>query len=204
MRHATRCVFALALLLAAVLDPAHAADREGRFSIRGAGLLTCDAFAKERAARSKAYYMIGGWIDGYVTALNQATGDTYDVLSFESTELVAALLDAHCKTHPNDRVFSVINTLVGRLQPRRLEVQSPMVEVRVGERRVVLYQEVLRRSQHALAQRGLYKGPETGTFDDATRKAIAAFQKQTKFEPTGFPDQTTLMRLHADPEARAK
>jgi hypothetical protein len=194
---------ALAGLVLLGLVPAapEAADRDGRFSIRGGGLLTCDIFSKERAARSKVYYMIGGWIDGYVTGLNQARAETYDVLSFESTEFIALLIETHCKDHPQDRVFSVVNAIVDKTQPRRMSVQSPMVAARVGERRTELYEEVMRRAQRALGQRGLYKGGESGVFDEETRKAFASFQKEVKLKPTGFPDQATLARLlHLEPK----
>jgi len=185
----------LGLLAVLAAWPVAAADGAGRFSIRGAGLLTCDIYVKERAKKSSAYAMIGGWLDGYITGLNQFSSETYDVTSFESTELLAYILETHCRDNPVDRLFPVVNTIFAKLNEDRLRTGSPIVAVRVGEREVPLYREVVRRMQEELKRRGHYRGEPTGEFETATEKAVAAFQRAQKLTPTGFPDQTTLWRL---------
>ena len=98
-----------------LLTAGQAADITDRFSIRGAGLLTCDIYVSERAERSEAYLMIGGWLDGYITGVNQYAPDTYDVTSFESTELLSIIIDNHCQQNPEDRLFSVVNSILAEL-----------------------------------------------------------------------------------------
>jgi len=182
---------------------ARAAAKDGAFSIRGAGLLSCAYYVQERAKRSSAYYMIGGWIDGYITAINQYVPDTYDVTSFESTELFTEMIQNHCADNPEHRLFSVMNTLVMRIKDDRLRSGSPFVKVEIGERRADVYRETLRRAQDELRRRGFYSGDSSGDFNDKTREGIASFQKSIDFVGTGFPDQTTLWRLlRREPETK--
>jgi hypothetical protein len=185
----------LALLGSVVAFTASAADGTGSFSVRGAGLLTCDIFVKERAQQSRAYLMIGGWLDGYINGLNQYAPETYDIVSFESTELLAVIIAEHCQAHPKDRLFSVVNTIVIRLGDDRIRERSPLTAVKVGKYETRLYEETLRRVQRALSERGHFSGQLTGSWDDKTERALRAFQRASDLQATGFPDQKTLWRL---------
>ncbi|MGH7390145.1 MAG: peptidoglycan-binding domain-containing protein [Candidatus Rokuibacteriota bacterium] len=190
-----RQVVTALLWVALAAGAAHAADGEGRFSIRGAGLLACETYVKERSVQSKAYYVIAGWLDGYLTALNQFSPDTYDATPFESTELLTYVIDGHCKKHPQDRLFPLVNTILVRLKNERLRTFSPFVTVKVGERQTRVYEEVVRRAQQELARRGHYRGKVDGKFGPAVEQALAGFQRKEKLAATGFPDQATLWRL---------
>jgi len=185
---------ALCLLLA---QPAAgwAADDAGRFAMKGAGLLPCGVYVRERERRSNAYYLIGGWIEGYISAYNRFAEATFDMLSFETSELLLAVIDEHCRSNPNDPLHGVLDGMLAKLAAQRIRSESPRVEIVEGERRTRLYRETVRRVQAALAGRGLYHGEVDGRFDDATRSAVIALQSDLGFETTGFPDQTTLWRL---------
>ena len=173
----------------------YAADAQGGFSIRGAGLLSCDVYLKERAEQSKEYLMIGGWLDGYITGVNQYARETYDATSFESTELLTLIIENHCRKQPKDRLYTVVNSLLIKLQQDRLRSGSNLVQVKVGGRETILYKEVVRRMQQALNALGKYQGQADGQFNPPTQKALSEFQRDQKLEGTGFPDQTTLWRL---------
>ncbi|MDT8383898.1 MAG: peptidoglycan-binding domain-containing protein [Gammaproteobacteria bacterium] len=172
-----------------------AADDKGQFALRGAGLLPCAIYVKEREAKSEAYLMTAGWIDGFITGSNQYSPETYDLLSFETTELLTAILDKHCIANPKDRVFAVLKSLFQKLHQDRLQTLSEKTEVAVGDRKTSLYVEVLKRIQKTLTAKGLYKGKVNGSYDQSTIDAMKAFQRSVKLEPTGFPDQVTLWRL---------
>ena len=174
---------------------AFAADKRGDFAIKGAGFLPCIVYVTEREKESNVYYMIGGWLEGFLTAHNKYADDTYDITSFESLELLLSVIDNHCKSNPNDRLYTVVNSLVIKLNPDRLRQNSEKVQIGEGERKSFLHRETIRRIQTELTELGLYKGEIDGRFTDATRSAIIAFQSDLDFETTGFPDQTTLWRL---------
>ena len=172
-----------------------AADGNGKFAMKGAGFLPCQIFVKARESRSNTYYMIGGWVEGYVSAHNRYAKDTYDIFSFESLELMLNVIQNHCRTNPDDRLHAVVNSIVISLQPDRLRRESPRVRIADGMRNIALRRETIRRVQSSLSDRGLYKGEADGRFTDETKSALLAFQSDLEFETTGFPDQTTLWRL---------
>lgn len=172
-----------------------AADADGHYAVRGAGLVTCELYQRERQARSPAYLVTAAWVDGYITATNQRMADTYDVAPFESTELLAEVIAVHCADHPRNRLFPVVHSLLQKLYQDRLRQRSEKQAVTAGERRVDLYTHTVQRVQQALAREGLYHGAANGRFDAHTREAIQSFQRTVDFEPTGFPDQATLWRL---------
>jgi hypothetical protein len=196
-----RCQFILlagALALAAV---AGADDGRGNYVIKGAGLTSCALYLEQREARSEAYFMMGGWVDGYLTAVNKHADDTFDVLSFEKTELVLNIMANHCESNPDDRLFVVLNSLLVKLQDDRIRSGSPAVEVAVGSRRAALYQETIHRVQDELTSRHLLRGEPSGRFDGPTVAALRVFQESIGFEATGFPDQLTLWRLFRPEDA---
>lgn len=187
-----------ALILITVLalgSFASAADKDGLFSIRGAGLLTCQTFVHERAEASDAYVMIGGWLDGYVTAVNELSLETFDVVPYVSTELLTVLINRHCQDNPADLVFAVTNTLLARLFDDRLKTSSPYVDIRVDLDQTRLYKDTVWRIQSLLAAKGLLAAEATGEWSLATQDALAEYQKSVGLNGTGFPDQTTLWNL---------
>ncbi|MDJ0738247.1 MAG: peptidoglycan-binding protein [Gammaproteobacteria bacterium] len=194
LRRRLHCV-ALTASLVVTAATAGAADRDGSLAIEGAGLLPCAVYVREREQRSNVYYMVAGWVEGFVTAHNKLLDDTFDVTSFESLELLLLLIDQHCAGNPEDRLYPVVNTLLAAFNDDRLERASATVDVVVGNRRAVLYAEVVRRVQQRLADLGHYDGATDGAFGPPTQQALAAFQQASDLEPSGFPDQTTLWRL---------
>ena len=190
-----RSVSILAVICLLSSSATHAADSAGRFSVRGAGLLTCEVYLEERASRSDLYYLIGGWLDGYITGRNQYQSETYDVTTFESSELLLLIVENHCKSNPGDGLFAVVNSLLGKIHANRLKEGAASVTVEVGGRKTSLYVPTIARIQKALIDRGLLSGPPSGEFDEPTRVALAAFQSSVGYAPTGFPDQATLWKL---------
>ena len=136
-----------------------------------------------------------GAVEGYISAHNRYARDTYDILSFESLELLMSVIQNHCRSNPKDRLHGVLNGLLVSLMPDRLRAESPRVQITDGERQTALRRETIRRVQSRLQQRGLYGGAIDGRYTEATRSALNAFQSDLDFETTGFPDQTTLWRL---------
>ena len=100
------CAIVLTSLLSS--QEAFAADDKGQFGVRGAGIISCAIYEKEREAQSEVYLITAAWVDGYITGTNQHMPSTYDLMSFETTELLTAILAEHCKKNPADTVFSVL------------------------------------------------------------------------------------------------
>lgn len=183
---------AVALVLSST---ASASDQNGLFSIRGAGLLSCNTYVEEREKASDVYVMIGGWLDGYITAVNELSDSTFDVAPYATTELLTILIDRHCRNNPADILFSVTNSLLARLFDDRLRSSSAFVDVRVDLAQTRLYIDTILRIQRALVAKGLVEIEVTGQWDIATREGITSYQESVGLKGTGFPDQTTLWRL---------
>lgn len=185
----------LLLIWVLTVSLAEAADKQGQYAVRGVGLVSCKLFISEKAARGDVYLMTAAWVDGYISGTNQHADNTYDVLSFESTELLMNVLEKHCKQYPDDPVFGVVASLFKKLQSDRLVSYSEKITIEEGKRNAQLYKEVVQRLQNALKDKGYYSGPANGSFTGETQAAVAKFQKSIEFEATGFPDQLTLWRL---------
>ncbi|MGY5453488.1 peptidoglycan-binding domain-containing protein [Agarivorans sp. MS3-6] len=174
---------------------AKAADINGHFGVRGAGLVSCNLYQAERKAKSTAYHVIAAWMDGYITASNQYALDVYDVASFESTELIASIVNEHCVKHPEAIVFSVVNSLIKQLSLTSIKTASNKVVINAENREVLLYEELIVRMLSELASIGFYHGDINSEFNNEAENSIKKFQSSVGLNPTGFPDQITLWRL---------
>lgn len=188
----------LTLLAAVLLLPAaeaNSADDKGQHAVRGAGLINCALYTQEREAKGDVYLVTAAWIDGYVTGINQHAPETYDLLSFEGTELLTAVIAQHCQENPTDPVFGVLAKLFEQLESDRLTEKSDKVVINLAGKEVSHYVELIMRLQRELQAKGLYDGPIHGDYSPDTAKAVRQFQESIDFEATGFPDQLTLWRL---------
>lgn len=174
---------------------AAAADNQGKFALKGAGLLPCGVFTSERASGSQAYYLIGGWIEGYVSAHNKLLPNTYDITSFEGSELLLKIVDSHCLSNPQDKLHGVVDGIIAKLATKKLTDYGPKLKIAEGDRVASLYRHTVKQMQQRLTELELYKGPVNGVFSDATQAALIAYQSDIRYEATGFPDQATLWRL---------
>ena len=64
-----------------------------------------------------------------------------------------------------------------------------------------LSQQFVRQIQMRLRQQGIYDGKPTGTWDDATAKAVQNFQQANNIQPTGQIDGATIIALMRPPQS---
>lgn len=186
----------LALVLALGAGAAQAADEQGTFAIKGAGVETCASYLAARDRNPGAQAMFMGWLEGYLSAANELTPGVFDVTFWRERDLLAVLLAANCRAEPESRFGVVVRAMVQALRQSPLAEKSDMIEARIGERGVPIYRATLRKVEEALAARGIDPGEVDGLWDDAVRQAIVQFQRsQEELTPTGLPDQATLAKL---------
>ena len=187
---------AIALVMAFGIGAADAADEEGSFAVKGAGVETCASFLAARERNPGAHAMFLGWLEGYLSAVNELSPGVFDVAFWRERSLLAALLEANCRGEPERRFGQVVRAMTKELARRPLEEQSEMIEARIGERGVPIYRATLKKVEEALAARGIDPGEVDGRWDDATRRALLEFQRgEAQLTPTGLPDQATLAKL---------
>ncbi len=176
----------------------HAADSSGRFAVKGAGAASCERYLTAIAEDRDELRLFIGWIDGYLSAVNELQEDTYDLASFESARLLAELLRVHCQANPGQAFRTAVALMTRALKPSRLPAYSEYVPAEHDGHAARVYATTLVRAQLKLAQAGYYKGDAHGQFDRATRRAFERFQKAREIPVTGVPDVGTLALLLRD------
>ena len=175
-----------------------AADKQGAYALRGPGALSCADFlqARQEKDRGKGFLL---WVDGYLSAANLFSRDTFDLLPWGNESYLAVLLEGHCKRHPKQPFHVAVNKLLEGLSDLRLRNQSPQIEAKQGGAKVLVYQDTLKRLQKRLKREGVYSGEVHGRYDQATAEAIRRFQKKRGLPATGLPDYMTLHALFLAP-----
>jgi Putative peptidoglycan binding domain len=178
-----------------IVAPAYGASNAGEFAAKGAGRTSCAAFvdARTRNAPEQGQYI--AFVEGYLTAANRYEPNTYDLAPWHNAGAIGAILEQHCKANAADTLAVVALKLAGAFNSIRLIEASPMIEIKEGEARAVLYAAILKRAQAELKKKGLLSIEPDGAFNPETRAALQSFQTQAKLPPTGVPDGATLWFL---------
>lgn len=173
-----------------------AADKGGQFAVRGPGALSCQALLDLKDAdRPTFYQQLEDWTVGYVTAVNRTVPNTYDALVVQQPVVVPNMIAAVCKANPKAPIESVVYGILQRLQPARLEHESPLVVAKAGKLAVPVRKETLAEMQHRLITLKLYKGQANGEFGPETEAALRQYQKSASLQETGLPDAATVIRM---------
>ncbi len=188
-----RTLMLIGLLFAA--SPVFAADSTNRFALRGAGLASCEQFLKAMQERQENVLVAGSWLEGYITAVNQFSPDTFDIAPWQSTQALLGLVSRNCERNPQAGFFRIVDSMMNFLKQTRLRAQSEQVPAEAGANKLYLYRETMKDVQQKLIEFGFLKGGADGQYGPNTRSALEAFQKAQQIEPTGLPDQNTLFRL---------
>ena len=188
---------ALAFLSVALLaDPAHAADAEGRYAIKGAGGVSCKQLAEVVTAQDERTLLLLGWLDGYVTSENRRADGLFDATPWQRVELLGELLVTHCQNRPDQPVYLAVQLMLQAMRKTSLDQESPIERIEVGEgQSLEIYRKVLERAQRELVAKGFLDGGADGRYGPKTAAALAAFQTAAGLEVTRVPDQSTLLAL---------
>lgn len=191
-----RSLFLGAALLFVTAGVAEAADAQSRFQAYGLGRVPCKRFVELCEAKKEECKLTGTWMEGYFSAFNALSKDTFDILPWQQPELIAQFTYNVCKQNPDVPVLEVVNELIRKLLvPNRVEVAADRVKIGDGDQAVMLYRDTVRDIQQQLDKAGHLDGKADGAFGPGTKAAIEAFQKQAGLKPTGIPDQRTLIAL---------
>lgn len=189
-----RTLFTLFILLILQTN-SWAADSNGLFAVRNAGMVTCETFVTEKKQRSEKFGLYMGWIDGYISAANQFTPETFDLIPWGNTVFLATLLENHCTKKPKQPFYVAVNKLVSAMMSQRLLTRSEMIETSYKKKKTYLYKAVLIDVQKHLKTLHLYDAKPEGQFNTDTRKALEKYQKNNSLAVTGLPDQLTLYKI---------
>jgi hypothetical protein len=187
----------LLTLLAAffVTSGTWAGDTTGAFALRGAGLTKCEVFVKAYREKDEMLYVFFGWIDGYVSGLNELSENTYDRMPWQSTELLGEVVRRSCEGRPTEYFFAELRSVVEALKDHSVAENQEKKVLEMGKERALVYADTLKRAQAALTAKGHYSGDAHGNFDPDTHAAIIKFQTAKGIPTTGLPGPITLWAL---------
>jgi len=190
----------VATVLLASAAPAIAADADGNYAVKGAGMARCaDFLAARERGDEKAVFMFAGWAEGFVSAANLYEDDTFDAAPWQGTDVLAVLLSAACRRTPDDAFHLAVARVMRELFPARLDTASARVVVGEGERELVIYDAVVGRVRRRLAALDYLDAaePDAG-WNASAADALGRFQADRGLDATRVPDQLTLLYLFTD------
>ena len=183
-------------LLLATGGAAEAADAQSRFQAYGLGRLSCQRFVEICEGKQDECRLTGTWLDGYLSAYNALSPETFDILPWQPPEILAEFTYNVCKQNPDAAMLEVVNALIrDLLVPNRVKAAAEKTRIGDGNDAVALYRETVRAMQQRLVDLGFLKGGVDGAFGPGTKGAVENFQKAAGLNPTGIPDDRTLLTL---------
>ncbi len=117
----TSVLYVLLLAFLGTGLPADAVDRDGNYLSLGLGDVSCRQIALDLAAgEGETKFAIQAWIQGYLTATNLKTEDTFDITGSASISDLTAWVAGYCRANPLDFLVNAIQALEVKLYSRRI------------------------------------------------------------------------------------
>lgn len=106
-----------------------AADKAGSFSSNIPKTdRSCGTYISARDEGRKGNYIrenkYGSWVSGYITAYNNSTQDTYNIMGNSDMDSLMSWLENYCKQNPLDSFAEATMRLMAELHPKRIR-QKP-------------------------------------------------------------------------------
>jgi hypothetical protein len=174
-----------------------AADVQGNFSVKGTGQAPCKDYVIAASSKGQQAAPFLNWLAGYLSAANQYESQTYDMLSWQTDNIIALSLLSYCRANPKTPFALAAAKMVNSLRPSRVTRKGPFQILTVGKERIRLHSETILRIKSILQARAGYAGPMTAVWDKAAVQSLARFQAGQKLQATGQLDPMTLAILLA-------
>lgn len=176
---------------------AHAANG-GAFAIKGIGATECSVAVREYTAGTPNAMMYGGWIYGYLTAMNQVSPDTFDLAPWQDLNTLTNFVVEYCKKNPKTPFAQATFKLAVALNPQRQKTRTDYVHFPVNGKGYTMYTSTIEMVAGKLVAKGFLKSKPATKKPEFTADMVTAlkgFQTSRKLKPTGEPDQSTLFEL---------
>ena len=106
-------------LIMLLAGPVMAADEHGQYWIYGVGRQSCSTYLAARKTGGFEELSYKNWIMGYLTAVNQSTARTYNILGESDIQGALAWLDRHCEKSPDDTIYMSMPNMIAVMYPQR-------------------------------------------------------------------------------------
>jgi len=175
--------------------PLLAMDKHNKFTVKGAGAVTCEQYVKAVQENGTRLIAFSGWIDGYMSFYNQNAKNTFDIAPWQSTKLISKVLYRHCSKKPELAFFTAVKYMIHALKDTRLTQSSELVSIVNDKQTMYFYKEIIRQLQQSLNDKTHSKLIVNGLYDERTEVALSVFQKSLGLNISNVPDQDTLQHL---------
>ncbi|GFE52175.1 hypothetical protein So717_39280 [Roseobacter cerasinus] len=175
--------------------PLRAADPDGKFAVDGVGARSCAEFTSV-LDKPEGRTAFANWSQGFLTAYNVFTDDTFDITPWQPQELVLAKMAVFCRANPDVVYINGLSALIRSLIPDRVIRDSPLIAVRHSGKSVFLYRSMLARLRGDLNAAGYDAGAPDAPFADGLIRALRAYQEDQGLVVSGLPDGQTLNALY--------
>jgi hypothetical protein len=178
--------------------PALAADAKGNFAVKGYGQANCADLVRASSSRNMAELTpFLQWLAGYLSAANQYERDTYDLLSWQTDQVIAASLIDYCRANPKVSVALAAGKMVQSLRASRVRSAAGYQILTINGQRIRFADETMLRMKQILAAQAGYRGAMDRRFGPDAQDALRRFQTSRRLRATGMPDEPTLVALFA-------
>lgn len=174
-----------------------AADKNGRFATKGAGLLTCEEMRTVTRENPALLTRFAGWTAGYVSATNFVSDNTFDVAMFETAETIFQYVYEHCARNPNDNFSVATGLMVEVLRASKVQEFTNFSRFHPSSK-YQYYEQTVERVFATLIGKGLLNPTTEQPTETEIVAAISKFQEQEGLPVTGDADQLTLVNLLRD------
>jgi hypothetical protein len=189
-----KSILAAVAIIPMAVGLAHAGDQEGRYAVKGIGLLPCQGFLQAAEGQGPEAGLVMTWLSGYMSAANMLIDGTYDLQSWQDDNVLANALAATCSQMPEQPVAVAATQIIRGLGGERVTKAERLREIKVDGQQTALYPTVIRRVQQRLKDGGQAVTVD-GDFGPGSQNALKAFQTQVGLPATGFPDSRTMIAL---------
>lgn len=165
------------------------------FVIKGAGTQKCSLYVGFIDKKSVKVNLFAGWLEGYLTAVNEYNENIYDITSFQSIRLIMKLVYAHCQSHSESSFYVVTKKLVQSFLPLSLNSKSELVVLAYNNKKIFSYVSILKKAKEKLKLLGYRVSSNEKILTKGDIKSIIKFQGENYIAMTGLPDEATLMKL---------
>ena len=172
-----------------------AIDKNNKFTVKGAGAVTCNQYVQAVQENSTRLIAFSSWVDGYLSFYNQSSANTFDIAPWQSSKLISKALYRHCSKKPELTFFTAVKYMINALKGKRLVQSSELVRVINGKQTMYFYKEIIRQIQQSLNETIGADLKVNGIFDKNTEIALVKFQKSSGLKLSKVPDQDTLQHL---------
>lgn len=185
----------IAGLCAGLAGSAFAADSEGQFVVRGLGGRSCASLNEAlKGENGKLVALrLTDWVSGWLSHANRVTDSTYDVHPVSEAGAISEIVRRICVANTEASIETVLHSSVQSVKRGAQTANSAMITIKIDDKQTRIRGAIMKPLQERLVDlKYLEKKQADGVYGPATRKALEAFQSDSKIAVTGLPDPITV------------